>query len=69
MLVQLYRSKVTFFRKNYGGPSAALLKLILGFGCLLRIGPGTFYYGRSADPGVREKQQAFHMLLRALPAF
>jgi GT2 family glycosyltransferase len=65
MFVQLYRSKVTFFRKHYGAFSATLLKLILGFGCLLRIGPGKLYY-RNKQP---DKHQAFQKLLQALPAF
>lgn len=69
MMLQLYRSKVMFFRKNYGALSAGLLKGILAFGCLLRIGPGMLYYRRSADPDVREKHLAFQKLLRTLPAF
>lgn len=69
MFLQLYRSKVTFFRKHYGAVSANLLKLILGIGCLLRIGPGMIYYRRSSDPNKREKHRAFQQLLQALPAF
>lgn len=69
MFLQLYRSKVTFFRKNYGRLSASLLKLIIGTGCLLRIGPGLLYYRWVADPGQRNKHQAFQKLLRALPAY
>ncbi|MBZ0287894.1 MAG: hypothetical protein K8I30_09795, partial [Anaerolineae bacterium] len=69
MFLQLYRSKVAFFRKHYGALSAALLKLILGFGCLLRVGPGMLYYRRSADPNQREKHLAFQKLLQVLPAF
>jgi GT2 family glycosyltransferase len=69
MFLQLYRSKVEFFRKNYGPLSASGLKLILGFGCLLRIGPGLIYYRRSSDPNKRDKHQAFQKLLQALPAF
>jgi hypothetical protein len=69
MFLQLYRSKVAFFRKHYGALSARLLKLILGFGCLLRVGPGMLYYRRSADPNQREKHAAFQKLLQVLPAF
>ncbi len=69
MFLQLYRSKVKFFRKNYGALWAFLLKLILVFGCLLRIGPGLIYYRRSSDPNKRDKHQAFQKLLQALPAF
>jgi GT2 family glycosyltransferase len=69
MFLQLYRSKVRFFRKNYGARSARLLKLVIGFGCLLRIGPGAVYYLRAASPEKREKHRAFQQLLRTLPAF
>ncbi len=69
MFLQLYRSRVAFFRKNYGGASAFLLKMILGFGCLLRIGPGMVYYLRVVDAKQREKHKAFQKLLTALPAF
>ena len=69
MLIQLYRSKVEFFRKNYGPLSATLLKFIIGFGSLLRIGPGMIYYLRSANADQREKHRAFRQLLQALPAF
>jgi GT2 family glycosyltransferase len=65
MFLQLYRSKVTFFRKHYGALPALLLKLILGFGCLLRVGPGALYYRRKQP----DKHQAFQKLLQALPAF
>ena len=65
-LLRLYQSKVAYFRKHYGRLSASALKLIIGFGCLLRIGPGTLYY-RSADQ--REKYRAFRSLLQALPSF
>ena len=69
MLIQLYRSKVAFFRKNYGALQANLLKLVIGFGCVLRIGPGTVYYLRSTNPDQQTKLTAFRQLLRALPAF
>lgn len=69
MFLQLYRSKVLFFRKNYGRVSALALKGVLGFGCLLRIGPGMIYYLRASDTTQREKHQAFRQLLQALPAF
>lgn len=65
-LLRLYRSKVMYFRKHYGQLSARVLKLIIGFGCLLRIGPGSLYY-RSADQ--REKYRAFRSLFQALPTF
>lgn len=69
MFLQLYRSKVLFFRKNYGPLHAQLLKLILGLGCLLRIGPGLIYYRFTGDSSKRDKHQAFRALWGALPAF
>ena len=69
MFLELHRSKVHFFRKYYGRLSTVLLKVILGFGCLLRIGPGLVYYLRSSDAGKRQKYQDFRDLLRAIPAF
>ena len=69
MFLQLYRSKVQYFRKNYGAISARALKWIIGFGCLLRIGPGMIYYLRAASPEQREKHRAFRQLLLDLPAY
>ena len=69
MFLELYRSKVKYFRKNYGLVSANVLKLIIGFGCLLRIGPGMIYYLRTANPEQREKHRAFRQLLQDLPAY
>ena len=68
MLMQLYGSRIEFFRKHYGKRSARLLKLLIGFNCLLRIGPGGWYYLRTDNPQVRQKHQAFLRLLQALPA-
>lgn len=67
MLMQLYGNRIEFFRKHYGKLSARLLKLVIGFNCLLRIGPGAWYYLRSDDPQVRQKHQAFLQLLQRLP--
>jgi hypothetical protein len=67
MLIQMYRSRIAFFRKYYGRQSANLLKLIVGFGCLLRIAPGAWYYRWSDNPQSRQKHQAFWRLLRTLP--
>lgn len=67
MFIQLYRSRVTFFRKNYGRLSAVGLKLILGLGCLLRIGAGAALIRRSASADHYEKYRAFQHLLFALP--
>jgi GT2 family glycosyltransferase len=67
MLIQLYGNRTAFFRKHHGELSARLLKLVIGFNCLLRIGLGAWYYLRSDDPQVRQKHQAFVRLLRILP--
>jgi GT2 family glycosyltransferase len=68
MLIQLYRSQIDFFRKNYGKLSAFFLKLIIGTNCLIRVGPGALYYLLSHDRENRQKHQAFWQLLRILPA-
>jgi GT2 family glycosyltransferase len=67
MLIRLYGSRIEFFRKHHGRLSARLLKLVIGFNCLLRIGPGAWYYVRSDDPQIRQKYRAFLRLLRVLP--
>jgi GT2 family glycosyltransferase len=67
MLIRLYGSRIEFFRKHHGKLSARLLKLVIGLNCLLRIGPGAWYYLRSDDPQIRRKHQAFLRLLRILP--
>lgn len=69
MLIQLYRSKVAFFRKNYGQLAANLLKFVVGFGCLLRIGPGALYYFRMAGSYGREQYRFYRQLLLLLPGF
>lgn len=66
MHIQMYRSKVLFFRKRYGQLSASLLKIMLGFNCLLRLGPGLVYYAKKSD---NEKYQAVWKLFQALPSF
>jgi GT2 family glycosyltransferase len=65
MHVNMYASKVYFFRKNYGAVSAVILKFLIGLNCLVRLGPGAVYYLR-AD---REKYKANWQLLRLLPGF
>jgi GT2 family glycosyltransferase len=65
MHIQMYRSKVMFFRKRYGDLSANILKLFVGLNCLVRLGPGAVYYLRKDS----EKYQAVWKLFRALPAF
>jgi len=41
MFLHLYKSKLQFFRKNYGNISAILYKFILGFASIVRIGMGS----------------------------
>jgi len=67
MLIQMYRSRIAFFRKYYRRQSANLLKWTVAFGCLLRIIPGAWYYFLADNPQIREKHQAFWRLLKALP--
>ncbi|UCC63976.1 MAG: glycosyltransferase family 2 protein [Anaerolineae bacterium] len=67
MLVQMYRSRIDFFRKHYGKLSTTLVKVIVGFNCLLRIGPGAWFYLLANNPHGRQKYRAFWQLLRALP--
>lgn len=69
MLIQLYRSKVEFFRKHYGALSATLLKGIIGFAAFLRVGPGALVYLTSGDSHKRDKHRAFVALLQATPTF
>jgi GT2 family glycosyltransferase len=67
MLIQLYRSRICFFRKTHGRRSAVLLKLIIGLNCLLRVGPGAVYYLPGGKRARREKYGAFWRLLMLLP--
>jgi len=67
MLVQMYRSRIDFFRKYHGRLQAMLLKLIIAFNCLLRLGPGAWFYFLSEKSHMRQKYQAFWQLLWALP--
>ncbi len=68
MFVELYRSRVRFFRQHYGRLHAFLLKLILGVNCLVRIVPGALYYHAGGSPEGRQKQAAFRRLLARLPS-
>jgi GT2 family glycosyltransferase len=69
MFLQMHRSKIRFFREHYGRASALMLKWIMTFGALLRVGPGMVYYLVSPDPAKRQKHAAFRQLLSSLPAF
>lgn len=67
MFVELYRSRVHFFRQHYGRLHAYLLKGILGVNCLVRIVPGALYYRASGSPEGRQKHEAFRHLFVQLP--
>lgn len=67
MHIQLYRSRIEFFRKNYGSLPAFFVKLIIGLNCLVRLGPGILYYFKKADSQGKQKYQASWQLLHALP--
>ncbi len=69
MIVQLYLSRVKFFRKHYGNLSANLLKLILGLNFVMRVIPGYAYYLTRSNPQAIQKHQAFRRLLVSLPSF
>jgi len=68
MFVQMYQSRIHFFRKNYGRFSVFLLKILLYLNCVLRVGLGRIYYLRETSPQLRQKQDAFWRLLRVLPS-
>lgn len=68
-LIRLYRARVQFFRKHYGGLKAFLYKIILTFNALVRVGPGALYYLTRGSPDSRQKHYAFRQLLKAIPGF
>ncbi len=65
MHVQMYRSKVQYFRKNHGVLSAGLLKIMIGLGCIIRLGPGVLQHLARRNQTTRIKSQ--WRLLLALP--
>lgn len=67
MFVQMYRSRIEFFRRYYGKRTANLLKVLIGIGCLLRLGPGAWHYLLAGGSQIRQKYRASWTLLRALP--
>lgn len=68
-LIRLYRARVQFFRKHYGGFQAELYKALLSLNALVRVGPGAVYYLLRAGADSRQKHQAFFQLLKAIPSF
>ena len=69
MMVQLYLSRVKFFRKHYGRLSANVLKLILGLNFVMRVVPGYLYYLTRSNRQALQKHEAFRRLLASLPGF
>ncbi len=69
MMVQLYRSRVQFFRKHYGSVTTVLLKGILALNFVARVVPGYLYYLTKHNPQAIEKHQAIQRLLVSLPSF
>ncbi len=67
MLIQLYRSRIKFFRENYSWLSGQLLKVILGVYCVSRIVPWGLSNRLKPNSNLKQKQQAFQALLKALP--
>ena len=65
MHVQMYRSKVQYFRKNHGVLSAILLKILIGLGCVLRLGPDVIQHLARRNQATRLESQ--WRLLLALP--
>jgi GT2 family glycosyltransferase len=61
--IQLYRSRVRFFRKNYSRVSAIGLKAMIAFNCVIRLGAGLLLGRVHTD-----KHRANWHLLRALPS-
>jgi GT2 family glycosyltransferase len=46
-----YRNLLRYFRKHHGGPAAAVLRVAIFFGMLLRIAAAALGAGRDAGPG------------------
>lgn len=68
-LLRLYKARVQFFRKHYGGVNAFLYKVILEFNAFIRVGPGALYYLTRGNPASQQKHYAFRQLMRAIPSF
>jgi len=68
-LIRLYRSRVQFFRKHYGGLRAVLFKLILALSSMLRIAGGAVSYLIRRNRDSFQRSQMNVALFKALWAF
>ena len=69
VFLQLYRSRVLFFRKHYGPFKTRLYKLILLLSSVLRVTIGSIYSLIQKDPDVRQSLRNYWGLLQSLWAF
>lgn len=69
MFLQLYKGKLRFFRKHYGGLTVPLYKVVLGLAALLRLGLAPLVWLRNSDQRAYKMHMARHYgrLLFALP--
>jgi GT2 family glycosyltransferase len=66
MQLQMYRSRIQFFRKHYGHLQTWILKSLLFIGCVLRVVPGTLYYRTPLAKGKNTQQTMYRQLLTNL---
>ena len=70
MFLQLYRGKLRFFRKHYGGGAVWLYKIVLGLAALLRLALAPLVWLRKSDQRQYQLHMAGHYgrLLLTLPS-
>lgn len=70
IFVQMYRSRVAFFRKHYGRISALLMKSLLALACIIRLalGPVMSLAPAATRERVRQKYRCYWSLFKALPS-
>lgn len=71
MFLQLYQSKILFFRKHYGPAAAGLYKLMLYFSAALRVllSPLAYLISRSQRDKFRSTAALYAHLMKALPQY
>ena len=69
MFIEVYKSKLLYFRKHHGGFTAGLYKLLLGLVSITRVGFGSFERKNDEPNGERSKTIAsnYRRLLADLP--
>lgn len=69
MFLELYKSKILFFRKHYGRAATAIYKAILAAASLVRLAlsPVAALASRSRNPGTAALAGKYLRLIRALP--